>query len=306
MKIAYVILAHKHPSQLKRLVNSLNEKGTTFFIHIDKRSSTSLFKRVAEELNQLPNVYFCKQHKCYWGNFSLVEATLEGIDEIFRQEVDFDWAIHLSSQDYPIKSNQQIQSFLEKNKGHIYLENFSLPHPNWKKENGGLNRLSYWHFRLFNKKLRITERQQYYNKARMISFVIPNCSSFIPLKRTLPKEVKPFAGSHYWCLSRESVDYIREFIAQNPSTVQFFKHTYIPDELFFQTIIMNSPFKQDVINDNLRYIDWSRDREMPAILNTNDFQRICKSHCLFARKFDVTKDENILDMIDRQLLDIIH
>lgn len=304
MKIAYIILAHKHPSQLKRLVNRLDGAEASFFIHIDKRSSTNLFKKVVEELKRLPNVYFCKQHKCYWGDFSLVEATLEGLDEIFRQEVDFDWAIHLSSQDYPIKSNRQIQLFLEKNKGHLYLENFSLPHPNWEKEDGGLNRLSYWHFRLFNKKLRITESQQYYNKARMISFAIPNCPPFIPIKRSLPKEVQPFAGSHYWCLPKESIDYVRKFIAQNPRTVQFFKHTYIPDELFFQTIIMNSPFKHNVVNDHLRYIDWSRDREMPANLNKNDFQKIYESHCLFARKFDVTKDENILGIIDRQILNI--
>lgn len=47
-----------------------------------------------------------------------------------------------------MKPNQQIQSFFEKDKGHLHLENFSLPHPNWEKENGVLNRLSYWHFRL--------------------------------------------------------------------------------------------------------------------------------------------------------------
>jgi len=38
MKIAYIILAHKNPDQIKRLVLRLNTEGTSFFIHIDKKA----------------------------------------------------------------------------------------------------------------------------------------------------------------------------------------------------------------------------------------------------------------------------
>ena len=75
-----------------------------------------------------------------------------------------------------------------------------------------------------------------------------------------PRGYQPFFGSSYWCLTRECVTYVNAFVRENPDFVDFFKHLWIPDELFFQTIILNSPFKNRVVNDNLRCIDWSRCR----------------------------------------------
>jgi hypothetical protein len=71
----------------------------------------------------------------------------------------------------------------------------------------------------------------------------------------------------------------------------------IPDELFFQTIVLHSPFADTVVNDNLRYIDWSR-RPAPAILHAQDFPSLIGSGKLFARKFDANVDARILDMLD--------
>jgi hypothetical protein len=34
----------------------------------------------------------------------------------------------------------------------------------------------------------------------------------------------------------------------------FYKNSYIPDEFFFQTVIMNSDFKNTVVNENYRLI----------------------------------------------------
>ena len=50
----------------------------------------------------------------------------------------------------------------------------------------------------------------------------------------------------------------------NPDYVRFFEHVFVPDELFFQTIIMNSPLRDTVENDDLRYLDWSRE-PAPAV-----------------------------------------
>jgi hypothetical protein len=89
----------------------------------------------------------------------------------------------------------------------------------------------------------------------------------------------------------------------NPAFVNFFKYVDIPDEMFFQTIILNSPFKESVINDNLVYIDWENPNpSYPRTFVKTDFEILVSSSKLFARKFDVSRDADILDMIDQKIL----
>jgi hypothetical protein len=75
----------------------------------------------------------------------------------------------------------------------------------------------------------------------------------------------------------------------------------IPDEIFFQTVLMNSPYKNGIIYDNLRYIIWSPGSRHPATLNIRYFEDFMNSNKLFARKFDTNIDADVLDMIDREI-----
>ena len=87
----------------------------------------------------------------------------------------------------------------------------------------------------------------------------------LPLRRRLPHGFAPFGGGAYWCFARPLVDYVQRFVTTSRDYVRFFEHVLIPDELFFQTLIMNSTLRDSVVNDNLRYLDWSRE-PAPAVL----------------------------------------
>jgi Core-2/I-Branching enzyme len=303
MKIAYIILAHKEPEQLIRLVHRLNPEKNSFFIHIDKRVDNAIYNEMKNGLDHFSNVYFLKRHRCFWGDFSLVKATIEGIDALDRK-VPFDWLILLSGQDYPIKSNLQIDRFLENNQGISFIEYFPLPNfkDDWGDENGGLDRIEYWNFVLFNRRFRFTDKPL--DCSREFLIPLPAWPLLFAKKRQFPKGLNPYGGGEWWCLPRECIEYIHNFIHQNRSFVRFFHHVHIPDEIFFQTIILNSPFKGSVVNDHLRYIEWSPKREDPAILGKDDFGEFICSSSLFARKFDVSRDREILDMIDRHILTV--
>ncbi len=82
--------------------------------------------------------------------------------------------------------------------------------------------------------------------------------------------------------------------------LKFFKHVKIPEEIFFQTVLLNSSLKSRLRNDSLRYIVWSTSRH-PAILRKQDFERFMETDKMFARKFDMTVDEGVLDMIDQMI-----
>jgi hypothetical protein len=118
----------------------------------------------------------------------------------------------------------------------------------------------------------------------------------------------PFASSQWWVLSRKAVDYILDFAASNPRLVRFYKHSLIPDEMFFHTILGNSPFRSRAAR-NLTYADWSKGLSRnPAPLTREhlvqfampDFQLSDvegTGPCYFARKFS-SSDAALLDRID--------
>ena len=57
---------------------------------------------------------------------------------------------------------------------------------------------------------------------------------------------------------------------------------------------MNSRLKETIINYDLRYIDWESGPEFPKVLNENDFDSLKTSLGLFARKFSISHQENVI------------
>jgi hypothetical protein len=283
MKLAYIISAYKYPDQLIRLIGRLATGDAQFLVHVDKRTDSAAYRTMVTGAERVASVRFLKRHTSYWGGFGHVAATLEGISELVRNEVEYDYAILLTGQDYPIKSNSHIQRFLRARRGQLFLEYFPLPHPEWQHQ--GMDRIEGWHWHVRGRYYRLTPGPRF------------------PFKRKIPHGLRPFGGSSYWCLTRDSLEFVDRWTADHPRYVEFFKRVEVPDELFFQTIILNSPFRERVQNDNLRHVEW-RDPESasPAILGAADFPTLAQSPKLFARKFDMTVDAGVLDLIDRHLL----
>ncbi len=302
MRIAYIILAHKLPEQLVRLVCKLNTEGDSFLIHVDKKANQETYKKMSEPLNAFKNVWFLKRHTRYYGDYNHVGATLEGIHEIIASRIRFDYVILLTGQDYPIKPNEYIHQFLEVSGGKSFMEYFPLPsNEHWKDENGGLDRVNYWHFNFFARSLAFPKKGRF--KKSFLDPIWSALSENFPPRRRIPLNYKLFGGSAYWCLSRECIEYLDKFVQENARFVRFFRHVLIPEESFFQTILLNSPFADRVVNDNLRYIDWSISRH-PEILHIPDLEKLAQTHCLIARKFDISLDPDILNRMDQVALSV--
>lgn len=281
MEIACIILAHKYPKQLIRLIARLDAEQTSFWVHIDQKISNKIYQVIVSRLSNKQNVYFLERQNVYCGHFSQVYATYNGIKEIFQSNIPFDYVKLLSGQDYPIRPRGKIEKTLQESGKSSFLEFFPLPSKVWEiggERNGGLDRINYCYFHVLNRYFRL------------------------PLKRKFPQGFEPFGRSAYWFLPREYAEYINNFIKKNLSFIKFFKNTKIPDESFFQTIICNSPLREKIINDNLTYTDWRWNSPNPEILNRNYFKILFESKCLFARKFDITKDSDALDLIDSNFL----
>jgi hypothetical protein len=282
MKIAYIVSAYKNPDQVVRLIRRLDADHVQFYVHVDKKTTDEEYSRIVEPLRALANVDFLERHRCYWSGFGHVRATLKGIEAGIRSGVDFDYAVLLTGQDYPIATNAQIAEFLRSSDGSSFMAHFPLPTDEW--EGGGLARIDRWHVGIRSRRYVVTPRPR------------------LGLRRRFPFGLQPFGGSAYWCLSWRCVQYVDRFVRRNPSFVRFFRSVEVPDEIFFQTILMNSPLRDSVVDDDLRYVEWRHWNDArPAALGKQDLARIMGSGKLFARKFDVEQDAAILDLIDEAL-----
>ena len=116
--------------------------------------------------------------------------------------------------------------------------------------------------------------------------------------RTLPYGLRPYFGSGYWTLHHHAVEYVRRFVETHPAYVTYFERVHVPDEMFFQTILLNSPLARTIVDDDLRFIKWPG----PAILTGAAFDELKSAPDLWARKFDERVDSAVLDRIDRDLL----
>lgn len=275
MRIAYVISAYRRPEQLARLVRRLAGDDTRFFVHVDAKTSEPVHHRMVEGVADLDTVSFLPRHACHWGGFGHVQASLKGIAAVVASGIDPDYTILLSGQDYPIKSNAEIRAFLAERRGRSSFMHFPLPTPHW--EGGGLPRLRDWHLRWRRLHVRL------------------------PLRRRLPLGLEPWGGSAYWIMSRRALGVVHRFVREHPEVVRFFRHVDIPDETFFQTILLNSEVASECDDIRLHYTEWGR-LPAPAVLLRSDYQHLAESPCLFARKFDPEVDAEILDLIDERLL----
>jgi hypothetical protein len=275
IRIAYVVSAYMLPRQLERLLRRLDAPEASFAVHVDRKTRQRVYEEMVARTRDL-DVVFLPRHVSHWGGFGHVRATLKGIDHFVAAGAPFDYAVLLTGQDYPLRSPEAIASFLEGARGRSFMNNWRLPYAPWG-ERGGLERIEDWHV--------ITYRRWHFR---------------LPLRRKLPLGLEPYGGGAYWCLARDVVEYVHAFVHANPEYVRFFRHVLIPDELFFQTIVMNSPLRDSVENENLRYLDWSRE-PAPAVLLESDLPALVSSHKLFARKFDERIDSTILDLLDAHI-----
>lgn len=294
MTIAYIISAYKLPELLVRMVRRLDGPHAAFYIHVDAKTTEATYRRMTQPLADRPNVRFLERHACAWGGFGHVRATLKGLRATFESEDPFDYAVLLTGQDYPLVSNDEIEARLEAADGKIFMEHFPLPDDRWT--DSGVDRIEHRQVRVGGRLIRIPG--QPFADLRLARIWRASTRALL---RRFPDDLTPYGGSSYWTMPRDCAHHVLDFVRSNPHVLRFFEQTAIPDEMFFQTIVMNSPWRDAVVNDNLRFIDWSNDDDSPAILTSDRFDELMASGKPFARKFDPAVDAAILDRIDEVL-----
>ena len=306
IQIAYLILAHTDPLQLKKLVQSLYVKDTTvFFIHIDAKVNQFIFEKA---LTDIPNVNysFIKERvKIHWAGYSICKAETNLMKAALKSGIMFSHFALLSGVDYPLWSNKRI------------IEELALyPYREW---------MSVYNLTLIKYPCKIPKRITSYhfrdmpiNNPILRHYIVGGLMTvmnYLPIKKKRFVNINDqlcsiYGGSQWWILTRKCVEYVLNILKNNPSIRKYFCYSFAPDELMIQTIIANSSFKEQMIScsengiypgleatTSTHYIKY--DGNGHRVFTALDYEKLDTSGKMFCRKVDSNLSKDFIQMIDK-------
>ena len=284
LRIAHLIMVHRDPAQLSRLLDRLAHPGADCYLHLDAKADRRDYAHLAGR----PGVYFTpRRFLVRWASYRFTEALLECTRDILATDRGYDFVNLLSGQDYPLQPAAAFHAFLGRHPGQSFMA--------FEPEEGS----AWW----AHARSRVEQYHTTYYQFRGQYRVQQLINGLLPRRRfPMPYRLYGSSDGSWWTLSREAAAYLVRFLDEHPRLRRFARFTWGSDEFLPATILLNSPLAGSIHADNYRYIDWSAGGANPKVLTSADFDQLARAHQFFARKFDMNQDAAILDRIDVELL----
>lgn len=283
-KHAYLIIAHKNIDQIQLLLSTIDDERNDIFLHIDAKAqkeggSPLSFTTQRSQLILVPPI------KVSWGGASGIFVELNLLSAAL-EHAPYEYLHLISGQDLPIKTQDYIHAFFQQNGGKQYI-GFDKK----ANESGSfLNRVSYYYpLRETVGRIDGPTWSRPLRAAEKLLVLLQRCAG---VDRTKGESDRYWKGANWFSITGDFASYVIQNEAQLKKR---YAQTFCADEVWLQTLIMNSPYRQNLGSGNLRYIDWERGG--PYVFRSSDFDLIKTSDKLFARKFDITVDKEIIDEV---------
>lgn len=286
MRHAYLLMVHEYNIVLERLLESIDDKRNDIFIHVDKKTKNFPFEKIKIKI-KLSGVYFIPRIKVYWGGYSFTQVEVSLLKNAINKG-EYRYLHLLSGADLILKSQDEIYKFFIENDGKEFVS---------------------IHNKTFNDSFRVNyyfiEKIMARRDKTILTYVLKKMHSiFLKIQKLfLVKRNKNYSfykDSNWFSITYDFAKYIVEH--ENEINKRY-KHTFCSDEIFLQSLIMNSPFKNNIYKflkeDKeefaMRYIDW--ERGTPYTFKKEDYNILLNSNLIFARKFSEKIDQDIIELI---------
>lgn len=273
---AFILSVHTNFNQIKMLVETLLFGDV--FIHVDKKQE-KLYKQLKEYYSVYKNVYIIENRiSVNWSGLSQVKATLNLLGAVKSIDKTYDYVHFISGQDLLLMSQDELDTFIQQKNKKEFIEVNDIGNYRWRlkqysffRENPNNRKLL---FRLFDIFIRVIQ----------IPFV----------NRRNLEGMNLYKGSSWFSITYPCALYVLD---KSKDYLSDFKYTACPDEHFFQVLIMNSKFKEDVDGSNYRYIIFEKLNASPKTLTLQDFNYFMNGQYMFARKFDLNIDNVVINKV---------
>ncbi|MCW2982674.1 MAG: hypothetical protein JWR63_244 [Conexibacter sp.] len=289
MALVYLVLAHGAPEQVAKLVGRISSDEDTVIVHVDRKADLAPF---AEAFARLPiqPLLTRRRFAVHWGGWGIVQATVHGMRTALALPRPWSHLVLLSGADYPIRSTAEIQAFFAAHAGasflswsagdgEAYTDADRAGNATWRWT-GDLSRMLTW-------QVSIRGRRWYFPSER-VPYQLP---------RRLPRALAvPYQGSAWWSLTPEATAYCVRYLRRHPSIAAHFRFVFAPDENVFQMMLLTSPLRDTLVNEDLRFMHWAGNS--PPAITAADVPAMRASRKLFARKFDLATEPEAFAALD--------
>ncbi len=285
-KHAYLIMAHGSIEQLIQLMTLLDDERNDVYLHIDIKAGTIDLFEIQRYLKQ-SGLYFIKRRNVTWGGDSQIKLELDMIEEAVSKQ-NYDYLHLLSGVDFPIKSKEYIFTFFEQHKG---LEFVMIDH-----ENDNATAISRCNRHFFFQNIIGRKTSGFAVYIQKFVLKIENTVHYSRKSKKLLTNLRK--GPNWFSITGDFAKYV---ISKKRWILKNFRYTICADEVFLQTVIWMSPFRNKIYTNSelkythLRITDWQRGN--PYIWKNEDLKYLLQSPYLFARKFSTVSDTYIYDQI---------
>ena len=299
MKIAYLISVYKDPTQFKRMVRILDNGHTHFFIHVDAKVGQEAFTPPSQ------NIFtFCKsRYYIQWGGFNQVKYQLEMLKTCIESGKRFDRIFILTGQDYPIRSNAEIESELNNNPRKEYITGLNIS--NLRKPSKLRHKITLYHFFRDLEGITYKVKKIFSGGSRLLMRLLPIRKK--PYIMVDGKRWDIWQASGYMCLTWDCACYVLHEMEHNKKMMQYFRYSFVPEEMVIPTIIFNSPYKKNASvypynqYDGLKslsaitYFNYGKSIQ---VFKLEDYDELKNSGKMFARKFESGTSDSLMDKLD--------
>ncbi len=298
--LGFVIVSHREPGQLLRLVTVLNRlyRDPPIACHHDFSQSPLDIARIPD------NVLFVQPSvRTGWAKWSVVEATLQALALLYRTS-DPDWFVLLSAADYPVMPAQQVLDELRSTSADAFLDYREVGETTESAQRHGPGNPELGHFEAAGNRALNFRR---YTRAQLWLPILRRTDKGIRIGRhtfQLPfaapggmftPDFRCYHGDHWFTGNRRVAQLLLQRI---PRYLKLQRHLWgraSPDETYYQTVIANVP-DLTINRNNKRYAKWNGGGAHPQDLTVAELDLILASGAHFARKF--RPDDPVLDRLD--------
>ncbi|MBR6697127.1 MAG: glycosyl transferase [Lachnospiraceae bacterium] len=276
-KHAYLIAAHSQFSLLQKLIDTIDHERVDIYVHIDKK--VKVLPKLTTNKSKLKYV---KRVKVNWGAYSQIKYELNLMKEALNTEA-YDYVHIISGVDLPLRSQEEILRFFDENKGKEYVQILDK-----LSDEAIRKRISKYY--LLQQFAGRNESNFTYRMVGRMQRILLKLQGLCKIDRSKGIEVK--YGANWVSITGDCAKYI---LSREKFIKKHFKYSLCADEVYKQTIIWNSKYKENISEDEIRLIDWERGK--PYTFKMEDYNELAGSKMLFARKFDENVDNDIIEKI---------
>lgn len=303
-RIAYIIIAHKDPAHLKRLISVL-DFHSDFYIHIDKKVDFEPFRKELSLLQR--GVYYCSKYTVSWGGYSSILAQKEMLRAILHSGNKYKRIVCISGLDYPIYSNRRIHEMFDKNPEKEFITGQNISHD----EPEEIYRINKYFF----------VDNPFLVGNSIIVKVLKKISNVFKLhlkKRNVShlngKTSDIYFGSAWYAITYDCAKYVYESLCKEKKFLSYISTAFIPDELCINTVVFNSKFADNAIRmprhfalsipgdiafETIAPLHYLEYRDQIKTFVETDYDKILISNKMFLRKAETGISDSLMDQIDR-------